>query len=262
VADAPRPNRTGSLRSTAVASTRCGAGIDGAARSPRAHAASDRPMATRYQRRHQLPAPMHVSTPKPATTPGIGALHHAAPNTPTAVTTTCSNVTCFAPHGWESLRWLTNVLSVACRTMYRDAPVPGGPLAYRRRLLRLGPLAGLVVPMLLAGVSWFLSSALACEGADCARPLAGSWATGVMAAPTSLAAGLPWHAGPARWLAVGLSSAIVWLTIGGWCAQRAVRFPVATWREFWREYRWLGGAVFVGALAGLAVMALLSVAMP
>jgi len=40
--------------------------------------------------------------------------------------------------------------------------------------------------------------------------------------------------------AIGLS-ALGWLGIGMTASFRATRRPVATWRDFWREYLWLGG---------------------
>jgi hypothetical protein len=92
--------------------------------------------------------------------------------------------------------------------------------------------------------------------------MAASWATGVMASPTALLTGLPWHGGSTRWLASAVSSAILWLAVGGWSAQRAVRHPMATWREYWREYRWLAGAIGLGAIVGLGVMGLLALSMP
>jgi len=40
-------------------------------------------------------------------------------------------------------------------------------------------------------------------------------------------------------------------------ARIATRNPVASFTDFWRAYRWLGGSVVIGVLAALAASSLL-----
>ena len=39
-------------------------------------------------------------------------------------------------------------------------------------------------------------------------------------------------------------------------SRRATRDPMATWTDFWRNYAWLAGAVWLGTLVALAVAGL------
>ena len=44
--------------------------------------------------------------------------------------------------------------------------------------------------------------------------------------------------------------------LGTVAARRATRRPVATWRDFWREYFWLAGGVWLGVIVALVLVAL------
>ena len=41
------------------------------------------------------------------------------------------------------------------------------------------------------------------------------------------------------------------MLIGAIAARRATRVPVASWRDFWREYLWLATGVWLGVVVAL-----------
>jgi hypothetical protein len=73
---------------------------------------------------------------------------------------------------------------------------------------------------------------------------------GVIAAPGLLVAGAPFGDDDAYLLGI-VASVPLWLLLGMLAARRATRSPMATWREFWREYAFLAVGVALGAIAAL-----------
>lgn len=133
--------------------------------------------------------------------------------------------------------------------------VPAGPVAYRRRLRSVGPFMALgppAVALAAAGMVWQFSR---CSGEACVTSGAAGWFLAAIALPTSLVVGMPWEAGNLRYLVMGVSSAVVWMGLGYLAARRATRSPVATWRDWWREYAWYLFGVWAGVLAALAILA-------
>jgi hypothetical protein len=124
-----------------------------------------------------------------------------------------------------------------------------GPRWYRRRLRLLGPIVALVPPALLGVVAW-----LVLRGTDGRTSGMVGLAAGVVAAPGLLVAGAPFGDQDTYRLAA-LASAPLWMVIGVLASRRATRSPMASWRDYWREYSWLAAAVAVGALGALAVAA-------
>jgi hypothetical protein len=119
--------------------------------------------------------------------------------------------------------------------------VPQGPRVYRARLRRLGPLLGLLPPAALGGAAWFLLR----NNTSTMRGV-GSFLLAALAAPGLLMMGVPLSSGDQVWL-VGIgSSALLWLLVGVVASRRATRTPAASWRDFWREYLWLAGGVWLG----------------
>lgn len=132
----------------------------------------------------------------------------------------------------------------------RSLPVvPNGPRAFRYRLRRLGPLAALV-PAALLGVAAF---ALLHANTATSRGVAG-FAAAMLAAPALMAFGVPLASGSQRLLLGAAVSALLWLCIGLVAARRATRSPVATWRDFWREYLWLAVGVWFGVVLALVAI--------
>lgn len=129
--------------------------------------------------------------------------------------------------------------------------VPNGPRAFRYRLRRLGPLAALL-PAALLGVAAY---ALLHDNTATSRGLAG-FAAAMFAAPALLAFGIPLATGSQRTLLGVAVSALLWLVIGLVAARRATRSPVATWRDFWREYLWLAVGVWFGVVIALVAVEL------
>lgn len=113
----------------------------------------------------------------------------------------------------------------------------------------MGPFAGLVPATLLGA----LSLALLQNNETTLRGIAG-FASALLAAPALLAAGLPLAEGATRFLAGIAGSIVLWLVVGVVAARRATRSPVATWRDYWREYLWLACGIWIGVGLALAIV--------
>ena len=74
---------------------------------------------------------------------------------------------------------------------------------------------------------------------------------GVLAAPVLLVAGVPLEGSTAVYVVSVAGSAALWLLIGLAASRRATRTPVASWRDYWREYLWLAGGVWLGTIGAL-----------
>lgn len=124
-----------------------------------------------------------------------------------------------------------------------------GPLWYRARIRRFGPLLALATPAVL----WMLDAAV--RGVLDGR--ARGWTSLLLrlcAAPGLLAVGYPFATRTERPLGIALSVPL-WLLIGYAAARVATRNPVARFSDYWRAYRWLAGAVIVGVGAAYVVAA-------
>ena len=53
------------------------------------------------------------------------------------------------------------------------------------------------------------------------------------------------------YLGAVVGSAVLWMVLGATAARRATRLPVASWRDFWREYLWLAVGVWLGVVVAL-----------
>ena len=120
-------------------------------------------------------------------------------------------------------------------------PVYEGPRWYRERIRRYGPLLALVVPAVLGAV-----------GRVRARPVRRPGERVDRADPRRLrgarpaVVGVPF-ASSDTWYPIGIALSVpLWLVVGYLAARTATRNPVATWRDFWRAYRWLAVGVWVG----------------
>lgn len=127
--------------------------------------------------------------------------------------------------------------------------VIAGPRWYRRRIRRLGPFVGLVPPAVLGAMVWWMLRST--EGRT--SGLLGL-AAGAVAAPGLLVVGAPFGDESSYRLAV-VASATLWLLIGTVASRRATRRSLATWKDYWREYTWMGAGVAVGVVGALAVAA-------
>lgn len=136
-------------------------------------------------------------------------------------------------------------------------PVPYGPLAYRRGIVRRGPWVALLPALVLIGLMVLARLVLTCppQGA-CSTRVVTSWLLPALALPTAVLFGLPMEADLARVIAVGVSSTLIWLLIGRIAARRATRQPIATWRDYVREFAWLAVAVWLGIATGSALIGL------
>jgi len=135
-------------------------------------------------------------------------------------------------------------------TSVRSIPVvPDGPRAFRFRIRRLGAFVALV-PAASLGV---LSVLLLRDNTTTLRGILGFLAA-TLAAPALMPFGIPLSNDPKRMFLGIVVSAVLWLAIGFVAARRATRSPVATWRDYWREYLWLASGVWLGVVGGLLVI--------
>ena len=125
-------------------------------------------------------------------------------------------------------------------------PVYEGPLWYRTRIRRFGPLLALATPAALGLVAVIVLSAFDGRASGWTALLAG-----VCAAPGLLAIGVPFASTAMYPIGIAISVAL-WVAVGIVASRIATRNPVATWSDFWRAYRWLAIGVWIGALAALA----------
>ncbi len=125
-------------------------------------------------------------------------------------------------------------------------PVPQGPRAYRNRIRRLGPVLGLLPPGAMAAMSWLLLR----NNESAVRGVL-SFLFAVLAAPGLLVAGVPLSGSPASHPVAIAGSVVLWVVIGVVASRRATRQPAASWRDFWRDYLWLAGGVWIGVVGAL-----------
>ena len=100
-----------------------------------------------------------------------------------------------------------------------------------------------------------IAEAVDCTGRACAAKGAGVFTLTLGSLPTAMLVGIPFEGGSARYLLAVSTSTAVWLVVGAVAGQRATRAAVATWRDWWREYLLLAGAMWCGVLLALAVVA-------
>lgn len=131
------------------------------------------------------------------------------------------------------------------RAARRAAPLTAGPRWYRARIRALGPLLG-VVPGLALGAIALVALQLGDGRTSGLIGLVG----GVAAAPGLMIAGAPFADDTHYPLAV-LASTPLWLVLGLIASRRATRWPMASWRDYWREMTWLTAAVVLGAIGAL-----------
>jgi hypothetical protein len=124
-------------------------------------------------------------------------------------------------------------------------PVYGGPRWYRSRIRTFGPLLALVPPVVL----WIVER-VGREVLDGKIRIGWSVVLRAIAAPGLLVVGFPLGRSSLHPLGIAISVAF-WLVLGYAAARVATRSPVAQFRDFWRAYAWLAGAVVVGVIVAL-----------
>lgn len=122
-----------------------------------------------------------------------------------------------------------------------------GPRWFRTRIRSRGPFLAVVPPAVLGALA-LISLNL---GDGKASGYAGLL-LGVFAAPGLLAVGAPFSSASVYPIGVTIS-VLLWLIVGVITAHRTTRDPMATWSDFWRNYSWLAGGIWVGVLVALAV---------
>ena len=129
--------------------------------------------------------------------------------------------------------------------------VPNGPRAFRYRIRRFGAVVALA-PAAALGLA---SVALLHDNAATTRGVAG-FAAAMLGGPALMAFGVPLASGSSKILLGAAVSALLWCAVGIVASLRATRSPVATWRDFWREYLWMAGGIWLGVVVALVVVEL------
>lgn len=117
-------------------------------------------------------------------------------------------------------------------------------------------MAALLLPAALVLLAALLFYGYPCEGSACVRPTLASYLLLLLAAPTSLLAGLPWFLHPLNVLVTVASSLLLWLALGRWAARRATDDVDATWGSYAGELAFMLAGVWGGIVVGLAVVGL------
>jgi hypothetical protein len=126
--------------------------------------------------------------------------------------------------------------------------VPAGPQEYRHQIRRWGAVMALAAPLAALAIGGVLLAL----GGNTVSGVSGFLLT-AMAAPTMLLVGVPVTGGTARYALAGVTSLVLWLALGAWAAARATRSPVASWRDWWREFAFLAVPIWLGAAVAFAV---------
>jgi hypothetical protein len=126
--------------------------------------------------------------------------------------------------------------------------IPDRRSARSSSLGALGALAGLILPALALGGWWILVH----WGGSTIRGAAG-FLLAAFAGPTLLLLGVPIKGGPARYTIAFVTSAALWLVLGGWAGRRATRIGLPTWSRWLREFLWLAIPLWLGSIAAYAI---------
>jgi hypothetical protein len=131
--------------------------------------------------------------------------------------------------------------------MPRPRYVIDGPRWFRMQIRHRGPLYALAPP-LGAGLI-----ALLCINLFEAQITGGlGLALAYFAAPVLPMLGAPFSPSDRHPLAIAIS-ALLWVLVGYIAARRSTRNPMATWTDFWRDYAWLAGGVWLGTVVPMVV---------
>lgn len=98
-----------------------------------------------------------------------------------------------------------------------------------------------------AGAVW---QGWSCDGLACVRPSSLAYLLWLMAAPTTVATGIPLYFSTTAVLGALASSVVIWLVLGRWAAGRATADVDATWRDFWAELAVMAVAMWAGLGVG------------
>lgn len=130
--------------------------------------------------------------------------------------------------------------------------MPAGPRAYRTSLRTWGPLVALAIPAATAAIGLGLL-----RGSESTARGVGGFLLTVLAAPALLVLGAPLRSGASTYTIAAAASAVLWMLLGVLASRRATRRPIASWRDYWREYLWLLAGCWLGATLSLVATNLL-----
>ena len=128
--------------------------------------------------------------------------------------------------------------------------VPDGIIAHRTMLRHRGGAVAVVVSLLLALVGLAL---VALPG-----PLTGviGFLLLVAALPVLPIVGVPAVSAASSYVLATVASCALWFAVGHLSSRRATRRAIASWPEWFREYRPLAIGIWIGALLALGVSAI------
>ena len=136
-------------------------------------------------------------------------------------------------------------------TVRRREVMPGGVVATRRSIRRVGGFVGI-------GVAFSLWLFGVIAGAIVSGPVGGalSFMFMVIAMPVMPILGMPASGGGSRLYLAMAISATMWWFLGQVVAARVSRRPVVGWKEWLREFVILGLGLWIGAAGGLIIGAI------
>jgi hypothetical protein len=110
-----------------------------------------------------------------------------------------------------------------------------------------GPLYALIPPLLLG------FAALVCINVFESQITGLAGLTfAYFSAPALPVVGAPFSESSRHPIAIAIS-AVLWVIIGIVASRRATRNPMASWADFWRDYSWLAGGIWLGAVVPMMV---------
>lgn len=111
---------------------------------------------------------------------------------------------------------------------------------------------GAVAPLLPVGALALLARLVLLGEHGTGRAVVGLVCS-VLAAPALLVMGVPLTTSASATTIAWVLSLALWTALGVGAATRATRRPAVAWREYWVEFAWSGGAVWVGVVMGLVI---------
>jgi hypothetical protein len=131
--------------------------------------------------------------------------------------------------------------------MPRPQYVIDGPRWVRTEIRHKGPLLALI-PAVVLGLT-----ALVCINLLDSK-LSGQLGlvTAYFAAPALPMFGAPFSSSDRHPAAV-VVSVVLWVIVGFVAARRATRNPMADWSDYWKNFWWMAGGIWLGSIVAMAV---------
>lgn len=199
------------------------------------------------ERQWDAPVDAPVDTEHTPTAPPRPTSRPTPPNTPAGVDPLWAATVPGAPATPRPTRpAATPAAAPAPAARHAPGLASADAVAARRSIRSTGPILALILPAVLGAVAVMVER----DSTSVGRGL-GGFALAVLAAPALPMAGVPMRSGTDVMLIAVGASALLWLLLGVFAAQRATRSAQPRWARFWGEYAWMLLAVWTGTACGL-----------